>query len=116
MDEFGGTAGVVTSEDILREFLGEISDDQQDEEQQVKVLPDGGFLVNGRTEVQKLRHTAGLPIPDGPYDTVAGFIMHALGRIPSEKEEVRIGDLVIQVQKATKTKIELLKIRVQQVL
>jgi len=114
VDEFGGTAGVVTSEDILREFLGEISDDQQDDEQQVKVLSDGGFLVNGRTEIQKLQSAFGLRIPDGPYDTIAGFVMHSLGRIPSEKEEVRIGELLIQVQKTTKTKIELLKIRVQQ--
>jgi putative hemolysin len=113
VDEFGGTAGVVTSEDILQEFLGEISDDQQDAEQQVKALSDGAFLVNGRTEVQKFHTASGLQIPDGPYDTVAGFVMHALGRIPSEKEEVRIGPLLIQVLKATKTKIELLKIRVQ---
>ena len=113
VDEFGGTAGVVTSEDILEEFLGELSDDQQDEDQQVKRTPDGAFLVNGKTEVQKLRHASGLHIPDGPYDTIAGFIMYVLGRIPSEKEEVRIGSMFIQVLRATKTKIELLKIRVQ---
>jgi CBS domain containing-hemolysin-like protein len=113
VDEFGGTAGVVTSEDILEEFLGEISDDQQEDDQQVKRLPDGAFLVNGKTEVQKLQHVSGLQIPDGPYDTIAGFVMHALGRIPSEKEEVKIGPMLIQIIRATKTKIELLKIRVQ---
>ena len=113
VDEFGGTAGVVTSEDILEEFLGEISDDQQEDDQQVKRLPDGAFLVNGKTEVQKLQHVSGLQIPDGPYDTIAGFVMHALGRIPSEKEEVKIGPKLIQIIRATKTKIELLKIRVQ---
>jgi CBS domain containing-hemolysin-like protein len=104
---------VVTSEDILEEFLGEISDDQQEDDQQVKRLPDGAFLVNGKTEVQKLQHVSGLQIPDGPYDTIAGFVMHALGRIPSEKEEVKIGPMLIQIIRATKTKIELLKIRVQ---
>ena len=113
VDEFGGTAGVVTSEDILEEFLGEISDDQQDDDQQVKRLPDGSYLVNGKTEIQKLQNVSALQIPDGPYDTIAGFVMHALGRIPSEKEEVRIGPMFIQVLRATKTKIELLKIRVQ---
>lgn len=113
VDEFGGTAGVVTSENILGEFLGEISDDQQENDQQVKRLADGTFLLNGKTEVRKLQSVSGLQIPEGPYDTIAGYIMYALGRIPSEKEEVRIGPMVILVLRGTKTKIELLKIRVQ---
>lgn len=111
VDEFGGTAGVVTSEDILEEFLGEISDEQTDDEQLCKKLPDGSFLLSGKVEVQKLQSEHLLHIPEGPYDTIAGFIMHALGRIPSEKEEFRIGALFVQILRATKTRIELLKIR-----
>ena len=113
VDEFGGTAGVVTSEDILQEFLGEISDGQQEEDQYIKRLPDGTFLVNGRAEVIKLRQVTGRELPDGPYDTIAGLMMHFLGRIPSEKEEVRIGTMHILVVRATKTKIEVVKIRMQ---
>jgi CBS domain containing-hemolysin-like protein len=109
VDEFGGTAGVVTSEDILEEFLGEISDDQRDLDESVKRLPDGAYLVSGKTEVHKLRSSGFAQIPDGPYDTVAGFIIHALGRIPSEKEECRIGPLRILILRATKTRIELVK-------
>jgi putative hemolysin len=112
VDEFGGTAGVVTSEDILQEFLGEISDGQQEEDQYIKRSPDGTFLVNGRAEITKLRQVTGREIPEGPYDTIAGLMMHSLGRIPSEKEEVRIGTMLIHVVRATKTKIELVKIRV----
>jgi CBS domain containing-hemolysin-like protein len=52
-----------------------------------------------------------LDIPEGPYDTVAGFIMHSLGRIPSEKEEFMIGPISIQVLRGSRTKIELVKIR-----
>ena len=112
VDEFGGTAGVVTSEDILEEFLGEISDDQTDPDQLVKKLPDGSMIVSGKMEIQKLAVLEqAVAIPEGPYDTVAGFVMHTLGRIPSEREELRIGSLTIDVLRASKTRIELLKIR-----
>jgi len=111
VDEFGGTAGVVTSEDILEEFLGEISSDQSDDQPLCRTLPDGSFLMSGKVEVQKLTRDHAVHIPEGPYDTVAGFIMHALGRIPSEKEEFTIGNLFIQILRATKTRIEILKIR-----
>ena len=112
VDEFGGTAGVVTSEDILEEFLGETSDDQREADELIKRLSDGAYLVSGRTEVQKFHIHPSYRIPDGPYDSVAGFIVHMIGRIPSEKEELRIGPLQIQVLRATKTRIESLKIRV----
>ena len=112
VDEFGGTAGVVTSEDILEEFLGEISDDQTDPDQLIKRLPDGSLLVSGKMEIEKLAVMEhGLTIPEGPYDTIAGLVMHTLGRIPSEKEEVRVGSLTIDVIRASKTRIETLKIR-----
>jgi CBS domain containing-hemolysin-like protein len=111
VDEFGGTAGVVTSEDILEEFLGEISAEQSDDQPLCRALPDGSFLLSGKVEVQKLTRDHALHIPEGPYDTVAGFIMHSLGRIPSEKEEFRIGSLFVQILRATKTRIEILKMR-----
>lgn len=111
VDEFGGTAGVVTSEDILEEFLGEISAEQSDDQPLCRALPDGSFLLSGKVEVQKLERDHALHLPEGPYDTVAGFIMHSLGRIPSEKEEFRIGSLFVQILRATKTRIEILKLR-----
>ena len=111
VDEFGGTAGVVTSEDILEEFLGEISVERTNDEPVCRMLPDGSLMLDGKVEVQKLVRDYAVSIPEGPYDTVAGFIMHSLGRIPSEKEEVKIGNLLVHVLRATKTRIELLKIR-----
>jgi CBS domain containing-hemolysin-like protein len=111
VDEFGGTAGVVASEDILEEFLGEITDEQTDDQPFCRRLPDGALLLSGKVEIKKLQVEHGLEIPDGPYDTVAGFIMHSLGRIPSEKEEFRIGDVFILILRASKTRIEMLKIR-----
>ena len=112
VDEFGGTAGVVTSEDILEEFLGEISDGQADPDQLVRRLPDGSVVVSGKMEVEKLVSLEqSIAIPEGPYDTVAGFVMHSLGRIPSEKEVLRLGPLMVEVLRASKTRIEMLKIR-----
>ncbi|HTR81137.1 MAG TPA: hemolysin family protein [Bacteroidota bacterium] len=113
VDEFGGTAGVVTSEDILEEFLGEISDEPGDADKAVKRLPDGSFLVNGRTDLQAVHSATSVTIPDGPYDTIAGFIIHTLGRIPAEKEDCLVGPLHIHIVRATRTRVELVKIFVE---
>ena len=110
VDEFGGTAGVVTTEDILEEFLGEIFDEQREADEPLKRLPDGSYIISGKADIQKLRNGAFAQIPEGPYETIAGFIIHTLGRIPAEKEDVRIGSLKIQIVRATKTRIESVKV------
>lgn len=110
VDEFGGTAGVVTSEDILEEFLGEISDEPAGEVGTPKKLPDGSFVVSGKYAVQKLRSEIGLQLPEGPYETLAGFIIQTIGRIPAEKEEFRVSEVVIQILRATKTRVESVRI------
>ena len=110
VDEFGGTAGVVTTEDILKEFLGEISDDQSGSEEEIVKTQEGAYLVSGKTPIEKLRSIAPREIPDGPYETVAGLIVHTLGRIPAERETVKVNRLDIQIVRATKTRVEAVKV------
>jgi putative hemolysin len=91
VDEYGGTAGLVTLEDLLEELVGEISDEYDDEEADVEVLGDGTVVVNARMpidEVNELLESAGLP--EGDWDTVGGLIYTELGHVPTEGEEVDV--------------------------
>jgi putative hemolysin len=93
VDEFGGTAGLVTLEDLIEELVGDISDEYDDEEADVEVLGDGTVVVNARMpvdEVNDLLDSDGLP--EGDWDTVGGLIYSELGHVPTEGEEVTVGD------------------------
>jgi putative hemolysin len=91
VDEYGGTAGLVTLEDVIEELVGEITDEYDDEESDVEVLGDGTVVVNARMpidEVNELLASDGLPA--GDWDTVGGLIYTELGHVPTEGEEVDV--------------------------
>ena len=88
VDEHGGTAGVVTEEDVLEELIGEIDDDLLDLTGQASPLPrtqvdgPGNTIASGRLGPDDVFEATGFEMPDGPYETLAGFVIHRLGRIP----------------------------------
>lgn len=86
VDEFGGTAGLVTIEDLLEEIVGEIADEYDEEEPLVTKTEEGDFLVDGRLGVDELGEIIGVDLPDGEWDTVGGLILSLAGRVPSEGE------------------------------
>lgn len=91
VDEYGGTGGLVTLEDVIEELVGEISDEYDDDEADVEVLGDGTVVVNARMpidEVNELLDSDGLP--EGDWDTVGGLIYTELGHVPTEGEEVTV--------------------------
>lgn len=88
LDEYGGTAGVVTLEDLLEEIFGEVSD-PFDRDVEIQPLPDGSSLVNGLTTIADVNEHFGLKLSDPHYDTIAGFILGRLGRL------AKLGDTVV---------------------
>ena len=86
VDEFGGTAGLVTIEDLLEEIVGEIADEYDEEEPLVTKTEEGDFLVDGRLGVDELGEIIGVDLPDGEWDTVGGLMLSLAGRVPSEGE------------------------------
>jgi len=110
VDEFGGTAGLVTVEDIIEEMLGEIRDEYDEEEEVLKKIDDNSYVISGRVEIDRINEEFELNIPEGDYETIGGFIMTHIGRIPTRGEFIEIPPYKIQVLYADKTKIDLVKV------
>jgi CBS domain containing-hemolysin-like protein len=111
MDEYGGTAGLVTLSDLLREIVGEIGEDGEEEEDECRPLADGSYLVRARMHIEKLGEALNMRLPQGDYDTVGGWITTSLGRIPLAGETVELGSFHIQILEADPRRIS--KIRLQ---
>jgi putative hemolysin len=99
IDEYGGTAGLVTLEDLLEEIVGEITDEYDVEEPGVEHLPDGSLLVPGRTPIDDVSQELGIELPDTEWDTVGGLVFNLLGKVPDENEAVRFQDLEFRTER-----------------
>jgi len=90
VDEYGGTAGVVTLEDVLEELVGEIIDEHEEPEQGIVTREDGSLLADGMTDIGELRRRLGIaPLPgeeEGAFETLAGFVLSVLDRVPGTGE------------------------------
>jgi CBS domain containing-hemolysin-like protein len=97
IDEFGGTAGIVTTEDVLELLVGDIEDEFDESHHTVRRLGADRYLVQGTLRTERLAELTGLEVPDGAYETVAGFVLDRLGHIPSPGEWVREDRLELEV-------------------
>ena len=111
VDEHGGTAGIVTLEDLLEELVGEIDDEFDDRELLIERLAPGRTAVDGRLRVEHAGEVFGTLLPDGPYETLAGFVLSELGHIPRVGEVVRTDALEITVTGLSGTRITDLLVR-----
>lgn len=113
VDEYGGTAGLVTTEDLIEELVGEIHDEYDVEEIVCEKVNDTTFLLSGRVEIDYLNEKFQLDIPDDDYETIAGFIMHSAGTIPQQGEVVQTDNYTITISKAIKNKIQLVQLEIK---
>jgi putative hemolysin len=98
LDEYGGTDGIITMEDLVECLIGDIRDEYDSQELDVqKESLNGDLEVDGLISIEDLGDEAGIEIPEGPYETASGFVMHFLGRIPREHDTVSINGLRITV-------------------
>lgn len=114
IDEYGGTAGLVTLEDLLEEIVGDIRDEHDREEVEIRELPDGYVLVDGRLEIEKIEEHFGVQFIDGKFETVGGLILNAIGRIPVTGEVVDVGPLEMVIELADERSIKKVKVKKKQ--
>lgn len=98
MDEYGGTAGLVTLEDLMEEIVGEVSDPFDVVEPDILPLSDGSYSIDGRMLIEEVNARLGLNLHDPHYDTIAGYVLGRLGRIPKPKETVECDHVRLQVE------------------
>ena len=110
VDEFGGTAGLVTIEDLLEEIVGEIVDEYDTEEPMVVPLEEGGLLVDARLDVDDLATALGIEFPDADWDTVGGLILGLAGRVPKTGESFEYDDLLLTAEQVQGRRVALVRV------
>ena len=116
VDEFGGTSGMVTSEDILEEIFGEIEDEHDTKDIVEKRISDTEFIFSGRAEIDLLNEKYFFDLPETEeFETLAGYILYHHESIPKINTQIKIGKFNFKILKATNTKIELVKLTLSEV-
>ena len=110
VDEYGGTSGLITIEDLIEEIIGDIQDEYDREVPRVEVQTDGTLLVDARTSVEELEEYYEIDIPREKFDTVGGYIFHLLGHVPQAGEKVRDNGLILMVEESDERKIGVVRV------
>ena len=112
VDEFGGTAGIITMEDVLEEIFGEIHDEYDSEEFVEKRISENEYIFSGRLELDYLTEKYNLVFPDEESETLSGYIINYHETIPQQKERIIIDDYEFDILNVTDTRIEMVKLKI----
>jgi len=114
VDEFGGTSGIVTIEDIMEEIFGEIEDEHDSSDFKEEKIAENEYLFSGRLEIDYINEKFALTMPESEdYETIAGFILHHHEEIPTENDKISIGIYEFEILKMQNPKIELIKLKIR---
>jgi CBS domain containing-hemolysin-like protein len=115
LDEYGGTAGLVTNEDVLEEIVGEIVDEyDQEEEAELKILEKGRAEASAKLHIDDLNEEMDLHLPESDdFDTLGGFIFSRLGKVPSKGDVVKYDNVILTVIEANDRRISRVAVKVE---
>ncbi len=112
VDEYGGTAGIITMEDIIEELVGNILDEYDEDEIEYEIIDNNTFKINGDMPIYDFEKLVKIRIPEGDYDTISGYLIEQLGRIPNEKEKpvIETNEATYKIEKYKDQRIRLIKV------
>jgi CBS domain containing-hemolysin-like protein len=114
VDEYGGTAGLVTLEDLLEEIVGEIRDEYDEEAEPVVDLGDGAYVFSGKVDIDELADRLGVEIAREGFETVGGYLLSRVGRVPAVGEVLEVDGLAIEVLEAERRRVTKVRVRASQ--
>jgi putative hemolysin len=106
LDEYGGTAGLVTIEDVIEEIVGDIQDEYDQEEKEIERQSDGSYVVDARTPINEINELLELTLPEDEFETINGWVFHNLGTLPEQGQELDMGELHVKIEKVSGHRIE----------
>jgi CBS domain containing-hemolysin-like protein len=110
-DEFGGVRGLITLEDVIEEIVGEIDDEHDQEERELMRVDQQTVVVDAKIDIELVEKHFKRRLPEGPYESVGGLIIHRFGRVPRNGETVTAGALTLTVLVATPRRVRTVRIR-----
>ena len=105
IDEYGGTAGLITFEDLVEEIIGEFQDEFDSENSALVLQDNDRMLVRGEVQIEDLNELLGIYLPTANVDTIGGLVTSSLGRIPIIGEEVTIGEIMLRIEKMAQNRV-----------
>jgi putative hemolysin len=110
LDEYGGTSGIVTMEDLVEEIVGEIEDEYDEEEAEIVVIKEDEYIVDGSTKISDVNEMIGTKLESDEFDSIGGFIIGYLGRLPEEDEIIQVEGIKFCIESIDKNRIKKIRI------
>ena len=112
-DEFGGVRGLVTLEDVIEEIVGEIDDEHDQEENELMVVDEQTIVVDAKIDIEEVEEHFNCLLPEGPYESAGGLLIHRLGRVPAKGDSVTVESLTFTALAASPRRVQTVRIRVK---
>ncbi len=109
-DEYGGTDGLVTMEDLIEEIIGDIRDEQEKVLREIEEIAANRYLVDGKTNIENVNERLGVSLPEDEFETLGGFVLGLFGRLPAEGDQVRYENMMFTVLRLRKNRISRIRV------